>query len=55
MFTSTKETEQRKMLKVKITYKSGRVDIVGMKSSDYTNNLFSLAKDNRLVGFEIIF
>jgi len=43
------------MLKVKITYKSGRVEIVKMSSSDYTNNLFSLAKESRLIGFEIIF
>jgi hypothetical protein len=42
------------MISVKITYKSGKTEVVEMALCDYSKNLATLAAEGRLTGFEII-
>lgn len=42
------------MYTIKITYKSGKIEIVKLPLSEYTNALTSLTREGRLVKFEIL-
>ena len=51
---STKQTEQNEMITVKISYKSGKIEVVEMNITDYSKALKSLAEEGRLTGMEIV-
>ena len=42
------------MITVKISYKSGKIEVVEMNITDYSKALKSLAEEGRLTGMEIV-